>query len=355
MRILFVDDDAGLRSLLRTTFQAVDVELSEAESVATARTVVRVSPPDVVVLDVTLPDGDGVAFCKELRARPETRSAGVVLLTGANGVTKEVGEAAGADAFLAKPFSPLELLAVVERLAGGLHPLPFRAEKAKGIEEQLQLYARDLRHLLEIERGQRVLLENAYRETAAALATALESKDSGTRQHCQRVQRYAVELAREANLDVADDPSAEYGYLLHDIGKIGIPDRILLKPGPLNDEERRQMKTHTILGEQMLGGVTLLQGTGLGIVRSHHERWDGSGYPDRLEGNDIPAGARVFAVADALDAMTSDRPYRPAQQWSWAGREIASQSGRQFDPTVVCAFETAEPVLREIHRELVAV
>jgi response regulator RpfG family c-di-GMP phosphodiesterase len=354
MRILLVDDDAGLRSLLRTTFEAVDVELSEAASVTAARAAIRSSPPDVVVLDVTLPDGDGVALCEELRARPETHSIGVVLLTGANGVTKQVGEAAGADAFLGKPFSPLELLAVVERLAGGMHPLPFRAEKAKGLEEQLQLYARDLRHLLEIERGQRVLLENAYRETASALATALESKDTGTRQHCQRVQRYAVELALAARMEIADDPSAEYGYLLHDIGKIGIPDRILLKPGPLNDEERRQMKTHTILGEQMLGGVTLLRGTGLGIVRSHHERWDGTGYPDRLAGTDIPVGARIFAVADALDAMTSDRPYRPAQEWSWAGREIASQSGRQFDPAVVRAFESAEPVLHAIHRELTA-
>ncbi|MFV1258459.1 HD-GYP domain-containing protein, partial [Klebsiella pneumoniae] len=105
------------------------------------------------------------------------------------------------------------------------------------------------------------------------------------------------------------------GFLLHDVGKIGIPDRILQKPGPLSDGERRLMRTHTLLGEQMLGGVAFLQGEGLRIVRSHHERWDGSGYPDGLAGEEIPLGARIFAVADAVDAITNHRPYRDAQSW----------------------------------------
>jgi putative two-component system response regulator len=352
MRILLVDDDAGLRSLLRTTFEAVDVELDEAGGVTAARAAIRAARPDVVVLDVKLPDGDGISFCRELKADRETHGIAVVLLTGSEVGSHENGNGAGADAFMLKPFSPLELLAVVERLAGGLHPFPFRAEKSRGLEEQLQLYARDLRHLLEIERGQRLLLQEAYRETAMALATALESKDWGTRQHCQRVQRYAVLLARGARADVVDDPSAEYGFLLHDVGKIGIPDRILLKPAPLTDEERRQMKTHTILGEQMLSGVTLLQGTGLSVVRSHHERWDGGGYPDRLEGTDIPLGARIFAVADALDAMTSDRPYRRARPWDEAAEEIMAESGGQFDPAIVSAFRECEPEMRAVHREL---
>jgi len=351
MRILLVDDDAGLRSLLRTTFEAVDVDLDEAGGVAAARSAIRAARPNVVVLDVRLPDGDGLSFCRELKAEPATQGIAVVLLTGSEGVTSENG-IAGADAFMRKPFSPLELLAVVERLAGGLHPFPFRASKKHGLEEQLQLYARDLRHLLEIERGQRLLLQEAYQETAMALATALESKDSGTRQHCQRVQRYAVLLARGARADIVDDPSAEYGFLLHDVGKIGIPDRILLKPAPLTDEERRQMKTHTILGEQMLSGVTLLQGTGLSVVRSHHERWDARGYPDRLEGSDIPLGARIFAVADALDAMTSNRPYRRARPWDDAAREIVGESGGQFDPAIVDAFRECEPELRAVHTEL---
>jgi ribonuclease P protein subunit RPR2 len=168
------------------------------------------------------------------------------------------------------------------------------------------------------------------------------------------VQSYALELAGAVSPDLVDDPSAEYGFLLHDVGKIGIPDRILQKPGPLNEGETRLMRTHTLLGEQMLGGVAFLQGEGLRIVRSHHERWDGDGYPDGMDGNDIPLAARIFAVADALDAMTSDRPYRPALGWAEAGREIVAESRAQFDPAVVKAFVEREDRLRAIRAQLSA-
>src|SRR5918999_3230627 len=179
-----------------------------------------------------------------------------------------------------------------------------------------------------------------------ALAAALDSKDVGTGAHSQRVQRYAVELASAVEPRLLDDPSVEYGFLLHDVGKIGIPDRILQKAGPLTASERRLMRTHTILGDQMLGGVALLQGEGLRVVRSHHERWDGRGYPDGLARDRIPLGARVFAVADALDAITSDRPYRPGLTWDEAAAEIRRQANRQFDPNVVEAFVQREPKLR---------
>ena len=354
MRILLVDDDPGLRALLRTTFEAVDVELEEADNAASAAGALGRERPDVVVLDVRMPGMSGLELCRHIKADPATEDVAVVLLTGSERGTEAEAEAAGADAFVRKPFSPLELLSVVERLAGGLHPFPFRATKAKGVEEQLQLYARDLRHLLEIERGQRVLLERAYKETVAALASALESKDTGTRAHSQRVQRYAVELARELGAELAEDPSAEYGFLLHDVGKIGIPDRVLQKPGPLTAEERHLMQTHTVLGEQMLGGVAFLQGPGLEVVRWHHERWDGDGYPDSLSGTDIPLGARVFAVADTLDAMTSDRPYRQAGRWRDAATEILSQAELQFDPAVVRAFRECEPRLKSIRAEFAA-
>ncbi len=184
----------------------------------------------------------------------------------------------------------------------------------------MQLYAQDLRHLLELERGQRALLQHAYRQTVGALAAALESKDIGTGAHSHRVLRYATELARAVDPSLLEEPSVEYGFLLHDIGKIGIPDHILRKRGPLTSSERSLLETHTVLGEQMLAGVPLLSGSGLRIVRSHHERWDGDGYPDRLAANAIPLGARVFAVADTLDAMTSDRPYRKATRLGRCGR-----------------------------------
>jgi response regulator RpfG family c-di-GMP phosphodiesterase len=346
VRLLLVDDDAALRALLRATFESFDVAVEEADNAANASASILRNQPDVIVLDVIMPGMDGIEFCKRLRAEPRTASLGVILLTGSAERTQEAHASGCADAILTKPFSPLELLAVAERLAGGLYPVPFRAGKTPAREdEQLLLYARDLRHLLELERGQRIRLEHAYRETVSALATALESKDTGTRAHSQRVQRYALELAAGLGSPLAEDPSAEYGFLLHDVGKIGIPDSILLKPGPLTRAEWSLMQTHTLLGEQMLANVAFLHGEGVRIVRSHHERWDGRGYPDRLGGDEIPLGARIFAVADTLDAVTSDRPYRPARGWEEAREVILGEAGRQFDPAVVRAFREREDEL----------
>ena len=163
---------------------------------------------------------------------------------------------------------------------------------------------------------------------------------------------YAAELARAVDPSLLEEQSIEYGFLLHDVGKIGIPDSILRKQGPLTSGERSVLETHTLLGEQMLGGVPLLSGGGIRVVRSHHERWDGRGYPDRLAGSQIPLGARVFAIADTLDAMTSDRPYRAALGWDEAVAEIAAQSARQFDPEVVDAFREQEPSLRRLYYQL---
>ena len=350
MRLLLVDDDEGLRALLRTTFEVVDIEVDEAADARAAEQRVATNRPDVIVLDVMMPGETGIELCRRLKDDAATCDIPIVLLTGSEGGTLVASDAAGADAFVRKPFSPLELLAVVERLAGGLYGVPFRAGKKKDPEEQLLLYARDLRHLLELERGQRVLLQDAYRETVSALASALESKDTGTRAHSQRVQEYAVELSRAVAPGLADEPAAEYGYLLHDVGKIGIPDDVLRKPGPLTPEERRLMQTHTVLGEQMLGGVAFLRGEGLRIVRSHHERWDGGGYPDGLGADEIPLAARIFAVADTLDAMTTDRPYRKAGPWESARDEIVRLAGAQFDPAVVDAFRKREQAMRAICR-----
>ncbi len=350
MRILLVDDDPAFRELLKTTFEVAAIEVAEADGSAAASTQIALFRPDVVVLDVRMPGTDGLTFCRRLKDEPETRQLRVVLLTGADEGTDAAAVASGADALLRKPFSPLELLSVVERLATGPPAQSIHTSPPREPQEQLTLYARDLRRVLEIERGQRILLESAYRETVGALATALETKDTGTREHSQRVQRYAMELARNAQPELVDDAGIEYGFLLHDVGKIGVPDEILHKPGPLSDGERSLMQTHTVLGEQMLGGVAVLQGEGLKVVRHHHERWDGYGYPDGLCGTDIPVGARIFAVADALDAMTSDRPYRRAMDWYVAGAEIIRQAKQQFDPYVVKAFRDAEPKLRAIHR-----
>jgi HD-GYP domain-containing protein (c-di-GMP phosphodiesterase class II) len=144
----------------------------------------------------------------------------------------------------------------------------------------------------------------------------------------------------------------EYGFLLHDFGKLAIPDAVLKKEAPLSGPERQIMQQHTLLGEAMLANVTLLEGAGLGVVRSHHERWDGSGYPDALAGEQIPIAARIFALVDAMDAMTTDRPYRRARPWEEATDEILAQAGKQFDPHIVATFAQREARMRRIAEEL---
>ncbi len=354
IRLLVVDDHPQLRMLLRTTFEIIDVEVQEAGSGAEAMQHVAERTPDVIVLDVALPDVDGITLCRRLRALPAMAEVPIVLLTGDSSATDDEGRAAGANAFVRKPFSPLELLETIEQLAGGLPQGPFRLMTDERPEEQLLLYAQDLRRLLELERSQRLLIQSAYEETVTALARALESKDIGTGAHSQRVTKYAAQLAQTIDPALLDDQSVEYGFLLHDVGKLGISDTVLGKPGPLDDAERRVMETHTILGEQILSRVPVLQGEGLKIIRSHHERWDGTGYPDKLAGEDIPRSARIFFVADALDAMTTDRPYQKARTWNEAVQEIVAEAGHQFDPTVVDAFQSCEPQLRRIFFELAA-
>ena len=343
-RILIVDDDPALRLLLRTTFAAGEFAVEEADSAETATDVSRFWRPSVVILDVGLPGLDGIAFCRQLKREPENAPI-VVVLTGSDTAEAEA-RAAGADGVLLKPFSPLELIGVIDRLTGAGRQLSVEAPRSG--DEQLLIYARDLARVVDVERAQRRLLQHAYRETVTALADALEAKDPLTGLHALRVQRYALELTEAVDRRLLDDESLEYGFLLHDVGKIGLPDRIVNKPGPLTNDELSLVQQHPAVGAQLLAGVVLLRGEGLRVVRSHHERWDGTGYPDRLAAADIPLGARIFAVADALDAMTSDRPYRSAIPWDDAVHEIVAKAGTHFDPGVVAAFARREGRLRQL-------
>ena len=357
MKILLVDDEPALRELLRVTFEGAEVTVDEAGSAAEAELRIEADRPDLIVLDLRMPGVGGAELCQRLKSSADTRAIPIVLLTGADVEEARLGQDAGAEALVHKPFSPLELLAVVERLTRNGTRAPTMRPRAVEAhdDEELLLYARDLRHMLALERRQRALLEGSYLETVTALATALEWKDTSTHEHSQRVVRYALELLATIDPDFVErDRGIEYGFLLHDVGKIGIPDEILQKPGPLTAIERTRMQNHTLLGAEMLSSVALLQGEGLNVVRSHHERWDGQGYPDKLRGDETPLGARIFAVADTLDAMTNDRPYRRKLGWAAAREEIVSQSGLQFDPAVVEAFHDSEPSLLAAYRETAA-
>jgi HD-GYP domain-containing protein (c-di-GMP phosphodiesterase class II) len=184
------------------------------------------------------------------------------------------------------------------------------------------------------------LLEQAltHEATVAALAAALELRDDVTGGHAYRVTELAMELAGAVDPDLAADPALRHGFLLHDIGKIGIPDSILLKRGPLTEEEAEQMRYHTMLGEQLLAGLLHLHGVATDVILHHHERWDGTGYPDGLCGNEIPLAARIFSVADAFDTMTMRRPYKEKRSQYGALGEVIRHSGTQFDPQVVESF-----------------
>jgi response regulator RpfG family c-di-GMP phosphodiesterase len=351
-RVLVVDDDPSLRLLLRATMAESDLEVREAESAEQAATLVASWRPTLVILDVGLPGLDGVSFCRQLKEEYAEQAPAVVLLTGTD-LSPTTARVAGADALLRKPFSPLELVGTIERLLGrdrGADEPMLREARAGG---QLDLYARDLGQLLALERVGRSQLEQAYRQTIESLARALEWKDAATGGHALRVQRYAIQLAAAADPSLLEDPSVEAGFLLHDVGKIAIPDSILRKRGPLTDSEQTLMRRHTLIGSELLAGIPLLAGQGLGVVRSHHERWDGAGYPDGLAREAIPSAARIFAVADALDAMTSDRPYRKALPWHAAAEEIEAQSGRHFDPQVVEAFSALSPALESMRETFV--
>lgn len=206
---------------------------------------------------------------------------------------------------------------------------------------QLERYAADLRETFKEERARSQELARSYTATVRALSNAVEARDAYTGKHAERVAAYGIEIARALGLPRPDAPEIEFGFLLHDIGKVAIPDSILYKPGALNDEERGRMAKHPEIGAEIVRGIEFLEEPAK-VVRSHHERWDGSGYPDGLRGDEIPLAARVFAVADVLDALTTDRPYRTASTFAVAREMITAGSGSQFDPRVVDAFNSID-------------
>ncbi|HEX4109647.1 MAG TPA: HD domain-containing phosphohydrolase [Solirubrobacteraceae bacterium] len=226
-------------------------------------------------------------------------------------------------------------------------------------KEQLERYAADLRETFKQERARSVQLadsakqlQESYMATVRALSNAVEARDAYTGKHAERVAAYGLEIARATGGTLASDPQIEFGFLLHDVGKVAVPDAILYKPEPLSHEERMLMERHPVTGFEILSDIDFL-GAAKDVVRSHHERWDGNGYPDGLAGEEIPFAARVFAAADTLDALTSSRPYRPAMGMDDARKIIAAGSGSQFDPDVVAAFNVVpDEVFERLSREI---
>ncbi len=234
--------------------------------------------------------------------------------------------------------SDSELVAEIEHLRGELGR---REREAAEKERQLERYAADLRETFKQERARSLQLRRSYMATVRALSNAVEARDAYTGKHAERVTAYGMEIARALGVALSDTHEIEFGFLLHDIGKVAIPDAILYKPEALTEKERALMAQHPVIGAQILRGIDFL-GAAADVVRYHHERWDGGGYPDGLAGTEIPLAARVFAVADVLDALTTERPYRRAERLSTARETIVSEAGKQFDPQVIRAFKSID-------------
>jgi ribonuclease P protein subunit RPR2 len=206
-------------------------------------------------------------------------------------------------------------------------------------ERQLERYAADLRETFKEERFGAQELRRSYMQTVRALASAVEARDAYTGRHAERVAAYGLRIADAYGMRLGDEPQIEFGFLLHDAGKVAVPDAILFKPGPLTPAERLVMEQHPVTGSAIVRDIDFL-GAAREVIRSHHERWDGAGYPDGLMGEEIPISARVFAVADTLDALTTNRPYRRASTLAQARVIITQDSGTHFDPDVVEAFSS---------------
>lgn len=327
-RILIVDDELEITEILADLLSE-DYECLKAASAEDALVRLRERQFQLVISDITMPGMSGLEMIPHVKElSPETV---VVMISGMQTVESAIGALRlGAFDYLMKPFDLRQVEAVVKR-ALEHHDLVVAKQRYENhLEELVEQRTAELDRALNS-------LEGAYRSTLKALTAALETRDSETHGHSERVVTYSLRLGREYGLSSEEMKSLEFGSLLHDIGKIGVPDSILRKPAKLTEEEWVLMREHPMHGQQILRGIEFLQGAAR-VVAQHHEKWDGTGYPLGLRNEEIDICARIFAVADAFDAITSDRVYRRGKPYEAAAQELDDWAGRQFDPKVVEAF-----------------
>jgi putative nucleotidyltransferase with HDIG domain len=328
-RILIVDDEPGIGRLLTDKLSREGFECKDCTGGDEALDLLARQAFDAVISDLRMPKVTGLDLLHQ--ARQAYPHLAFLMATGVDDV--RVGIQAmkeGADDYLVKPFQPDAILLSVNR-----------ALEKRNLERELAGHRRQLEEM--VDRRTRQLqvamkrIEQTYDDTLEALGASLDLRDNETAGHSRRVMRYCLEIARRMGCMPEQMRILARGAYLHDIGKIGIPDAILCKPGNLTEEERQIMESHVRIGYEVVCRVAFLANAAE-IILTHHERFDGLGYPQGLIGAEIPLGSRIFAVADTLDAMTSDRPYRRALPYSTAREEIIRESGHQFDPAVVEAF-----------------
>ena len=328
-KVLVVDDEPAVRMFFREALGPITGQVAEASDAATALESIESGAFDLIVCDVWMPGASGLDL---LAMAQQTRwDVGFILVTGEiQPETIITALRLQASDFLLKPLMAEEVTRSVARAFERLTAARQRRAYQGSLETSIQRRT----HELEVALSE---LESNYQMTLEALVAALDAREHETFAHSLRVRAYTRYLARRAGYPPALLPSLEQGALLHDIGKIAVADAILLKPAKLNEEEWVEMRKHPTAGDEVLKRVPFLRPASA-IVRNHHERFDGTGYPDGLKGAEIPLGARLFTVADTLDAMTSDRSYRHGPGYEAARAEIQRCSGKQFDPHIVDLF-----------------
>jgi putative nucleotidyltransferase with HDIG domain len=330
-KILVCDDEEAIREVVSTLLEAQGYRCTVVPDGSRAIQEVTRDSHDLVLSDIVMPEMDGMRLLRQLRM--QDKDIPVIMVTAMHDISIALEAIrAGAYDYILKPFEKDQLYHSVGRALEHRH-----------LVLENRSYQRNLEHLV-AERTQQLSvtlhnLEQSYDYTLEALGGALDAKDAETEGHCQRVTAITIVIARTMGVNRDLLRHIARGAFLHDIGKMGIPDQVLRKPGPLSDDERELMRRHCDIGYTVLKKIPFLK-EAAEIVLSHQEFYDGGGYPRGLQGEEIPLGARIFAVADTLDAMTSDRPYRKALPISAARQEIQKYSGTQFDPQVVQAFLT---------------
>ena len=344
--ILIVDDDRQVREVLHQIFVSAGYNCLLANDGREGVEVFEAGRPPLIVTDLKMPVMTGMQLLQQVRAIDA--DAAVIVLTGAADVKTAIESLKlGAYDFILKPVNVDELLIAAERALERRQLLIERREYHELLERRVVEATHDLASAYR-------QLQETYHATLEALGSALDTRDIGTEAHSRRVHGYTLATAREHAVPETDLTDLAHGVLLHDIGKIGIPDAILLKPGPLTPEEWAIMRRHPEIGKALIEKIPFLRGA-VPIVYAHHEKWDGSGYPRGLKGEDIPLGARIFMVVDAFDAMTFDRPYSRAKPLEVARTEIRRCAGAHFDPGVVESFfRVPGALLEEIRRRSLA-
>lgn len=330
MRVLHVDDDEASRYIVGRILADADFRVEYASTGAEGLHLAASCQPDLIILDVKLPDMDGFEVCRRLKADPSTAITPILHLSAhfVRGRDRVRGLDIGADAYLAQPVEPDELVATARALI-----------RIKVAEEAL----RQSRDELEVKVRLRTAdIERSYDATIDALVRALELRHHETEGHSRRVVELTLRLAEALGIGGESLIHIRRGALLHDIGKIGVPDRVLLKPGPLDASEWAIMKQHPTHAMTMLGSIDFLRRS-MEIPFSHHEKWDGSGYPCGLKGEEIPLSARIFAIVDIWDALAHDRVYRKSWSPERIREHLESLAGTHLDPNLVPTFLSLMP------------